>query len=187
MRRRTAALVAFAAAPAGVGLALVAPALTVWLYGQAYAPTAAPLAVLSLGVVPLFLNALYTHALIAAERASWLPRLTVVRVLLAALLAALLVPVAGASGAAAGFVLSQLVLLLLGARAAARAGFAVAVARPIVLALLATVPMALAVLPLPQPASPGGGGRSGGLRLDPGRGRRRPAAFASRPGLLLRA
>lgn len=148
VRRRTVSLVAFAAAPAALGLVLVAPALTAWLYGHSYGPTEAPLAVLGLGVVPLFLNALFTHALIAAERASWLPRLTVVRVLLAALLAALLVPVAGASGAAAGFVLSELVLLLLGARAASRAGFAVAVARPSLLALLATVPMVLAVLPL---------------------------------------
>lgn len=148
VRRRTVSLVALAAAPAAVGLVLVAPALTAWLYDHRYGPTAAPLAVLGLGVVPLFLNALFTHALIAAERASWLPRLTVVRVVLAALLAAVLVPVAGASGAAAGFVLSELVLLVLGARAAERAGFAVAVSRPTLLALLATVPMALAVLPL---------------------------------------
>jgi O-antigen/teichoic acid export membrane protein len=148
VRRRTVSLVALAAAPAAVGLVLVAPALTDWLYDHRYGPTAVPLAVLGVGVVPLFLNALFTHALIAAERASWLPRLTVVRVVLAALLAAVLVPFAGASGAAAGFVLSELVLLLLGARAAERAGFPVAVSRPILLALLATVPMALAVLPL---------------------------------------
>jgi O-antigen/teichoic acid export membrane protein len=148
VRRRTVSIVAFAAAPAALGLVLVAPALTAWLYDNSYGPTAPPLAVLGFGVVPLFLNSLFTHALIAAERASWLPRLTVVRVILAAFLAALLVPVAGASGAAAGFVLSELVLVLLGARAATRAGFAVAVTRPTLLALLACVPMVLAVLPL---------------------------------------
>ena len=148
VRRRTVSLVAFAAAPAALGLVLVAPALTAWLYDNSYGPTALPLAVLGFGVVPLFLNSLFTHALIAAERASWLPRLTVVRVILAALLAALLVPVAGASGAAAGFVLSELVLVTLGARAAARTGFAVAATRPTLLALLACGPMVLAVLPL---------------------------------------
>jgi O-antigen/teichoic acid export membrane protein len=148
VRRRTAALVALAAAPASVGLVLVAPALTARLYGEGYTPTARPLAILALAVVPLFLNGLFTHALIAAERASWLPRLTVVRVLSAALLALLFVPKAGAAGAAMGFVASELLLLVLGARAARAAAFPVRVARPTLLALLAAVPMAAVVLPL---------------------------------------
>jgi O-antigen/teichoic acid export membrane protein len=148
VRRRTAATVALAAASAGVGLALVAPALTQTLYGAAYAPSAASLLVLALSLVPLFLNGVFTHALVAAERASWLPRLSVVRVALAAVLAALLVPAWGGRGAAFGFVLSELALLGLGARAARQASFPVAVARPTLLALLATVPMAAVVFPL---------------------------------------
>jgi O-antigen/teichoic acid export membrane protein len=160
VRRRAVSLVAFAAAPAAVGLVLVAPALTAWLYDRPYAPTAAPLAVLGLGVVPLFLNAVFTHALIAAEQARTLPRLTLVRVVLAALLAALLVPLAGGPGAAAGFCLSELILLALGAQAARRAGFAVAVSGPTVLALLVTLPMAIVVYPVREhlfPALAAGG------------------------------
>ena len=148
VRRRTASTVAFAAVPAAVGLVLVAPALTELLYKAGYAEAAAPMAVLALSVVPLFLNGLFTHALIAAERASLLPRLTVVRVALAAALAALLVPAAGAVGAALGFVLSEWVLVALGTRAATAARFPVGVARPVLLALGATLPMAVVVIPL---------------------------------------
>jgi O-antigen/teichoic acid export membrane protein len=148
VRRRTAATVALAAAPASAGLALVAPALTEALYGAGYAPSADCLLVLALSLLPLFLNGVFTHALIAAERASWLPRLTAVRVALAALFAALLAPAWGGKGAAFGFVLSELALLGLGGRAVLRAGFKVAVARPALLALLATVPMVAVVFPL---------------------------------------
>ena len=148
VRRRTATTVAFAAVPAAVGLALVAPALTRLLYKDGYAEAAAPLAVLALSVVPLFLNGLLTHALIAAERASLLPRLTVVRVVLAAALSALLVPAAGAVGAALGFVASELALVALGTRAATGARFPVGVARPVLVALAAALPMAAVVLPL---------------------------------------
>ena len=148
VRRRTASTVAFAAAPAAVGLALVASALVALLDKDEYAHAAAPLAVLALAVVPLFLNGLLTHALIAADRASLLPRLTVVRVVLAALLAALLVPAAGALGAALGFVLSELVLVVLGTRAARGARFPVRSIRPALVALGAALPMAAAVMPL---------------------------------------
>jgi polysaccharide transporter, PST family len=148
VRRRTAATVALAAAPAAVGLALVAPALTRLLYKEAYAPTAVPLAVLAFSVVPLFLNSLFTYSLIAAERAALLPRLTVLRVILAAALAALLVPGWGGAGAALGFVLSELVLLALGTRAASSVRFPVAVVRPALLALAGTLPMAVVVAPL---------------------------------------
>ena len=148
VRRRLAATIAFAAVPTATGLALVAPALTEVLYKDGYADAAAPLAVLALSVVPLFLNGLFTHALIAAERASLLPRLTVVRVGLAALLAALLVPTAGAVGAALGFVASEWVLVGLGRRAAKAARFPVEAGRPALLALGAALPMAIVVMPL---------------------------------------
>ncbi len=148
VRRRTAATVAFAAGPASLGLALVAPALTQTLYGAAYAPSAATLAVLAFGLVPLFLNGLYTHGLIAAEQARLLPRLTALRVALATVLAAVLVPVAGGPGAALGFALSEAALLVLGARAARHASFAIDSVRPTLLALLASLPMAALVWPL---------------------------------------
>ncbi|HVQ28003.1 MAG TPA: polysaccharide biosynthesis C-terminal domain-containing protein, partial [Vicinamibacteria bacterium] len=148
VRRRTAATVAFAAVPAAIGLALVAPTLPRFLLQEAYSDAALPLAVFALSVVPLFLNGLFTYALIAAERASLLPRLTAVRVVLAAILAAVLVPAAGAVGAALGFVLSELVLVALGSRAATQARFPVRVARPVLAALVAALPMAAAVAPL---------------------------------------
>lgn len=147
-RRRTASTVALAAAPACLGLALVAPALTEKLYGTAYAPSALTLSVLALSLVPLFLNGFLTHALIAAERARLLPRLTGLRVVLAGLFAALLVPAAGGPGAALGFASSELVLVALGARAARAAGFPVRIARPTLLALAASLPMAAAVWPV---------------------------------------
>ena len=160
VRRRTAATVALAAAPACLGLALVAPVVTERLYGAAYAPSALTLSVLALSLVPLFLNGLLAHALIAAEHASLLPRLTALRVVLAGVFAALLVPVAGGPGAALGFALSECVLVGLGVRAAREAGFPVALARPALLALAASLPMAAAVWPvrhdLPQALLVGG-------------------------------
>jgi O-antigen/teichoic acid export membrane protein len=148
VRRRTAATVAFAAVPATAGLVLVAPALVRDLLGEAYLAAGPILAVAGFGVLPLFLNGIYTHALIAAERASWLPRLTLLRVVLAALLAAALVPAAGGRGAALGFVVSEWVLVVLGARAVREAGFAVQVLRPVGLAALAALPMGVAVWPM---------------------------------------
>jgi O-antigen/teichoic acid export membrane protein len=71
-----------------------------------------------------------------------------VRVVLAAVLAAVLVPAAGAVGAALGFALSELVLVALGSRAATQARFPVRVARPVLAALVAALPMAAAVAPL---------------------------------------
>ena len=148
VRRRTAATVALAAVPAAIGLGLVAPALTQLLYKVEDAEISQPLAVLALAVVPLFLNGLLTHALIASDHASVLPRLTVVRVVLAALLAALLVPAVGGMGAALGFVLSELVLVSLGSRASTRARFSVGVARPVLAALFLALPMAAVVWPV---------------------------------------
>ena len=51
----------------------------------------------------------------------------------------------GATGAAVGFVVSEVILMVLGIRACAGARFAVPVAQPVALSLAATVPMALAV------------------------------------------
>jgi O-antigen/teichoic acid export membrane protein len=145
VRRRTAALLAFLAVPAAVGLFLVAPGLLVLLFGGEYAPAASPLRLLAPALVPFFLNGLLTSALIAAGRAHWLPRLTAVRVLVAGVLAFVLVPSLGARGAALGFLASELLLLALGTRAARAAGFPVATTGPVARAALASLPMATAV------------------------------------------
>jgi O-antigen/teichoic acid export membrane protein len=145
VRRRTAATLALLAAPAAAGLLIVAPALVPFLLGEAFAPAAAWLRILALALVPLFLNGLLSWALIAAERASLLPRLVATRITVALALAAILVPRYGATGAAAGFVVAETVLLVLGVRAAAAARFPVPILQPVAAALLVTVPMALAV------------------------------------------
>jgi len=144
VRRRTAATAALLAAPAAAGLVLVAPGL-VSLLGEGYAAAATPLRVLAPALLALFMNTVLLHALIAAGRARSVPALTASRVAAAAVLAFVLIPRLGAAGAAAGFLLSELLLLLLAARACARAGFQVPVARSLAAALAVTVPMAAVV------------------------------------------
>lgn len=153
VRRRTVSTVAFLGAPAAAGAALVAPGLLRVIFGADYAEAAESLRVLSLAVLPLFLNGILVSALIATGRGVWLPRLTAVRVGLAAALAFLLVPRFGGVGAAWGFVASEAALLALTSHACAAAGFHVDLAGPTVRALLASVPMAVLV-GLAAPAAP---------------------------------
>ena len=145
VRRRTAATLALFAAPAAVGLWIVAPSLVRFVFGPEFAPAAAWLRILAVALVPMFINGLVSWALIAGERASVLPRLLGVRIAVAFVLALILVPRFGATGAAAGFVTAEVILLVLGLRACTAARFPVPVAGPVAFGLLATVPMALAV------------------------------------------
>ena len=145
VRRRTAATMALVAAPAAVGLALVAGGVVDLLYGRAYVEATAPLRLLALALVPLFMNALLSWAVLARGCSSWLPRLTGARVLAALGLALALVPPLGAVGAAAGLVGAEWLLLALGWVACRVAEFEVRVARPVGWAIVASVPMALAV------------------------------------------
>ena len=144
VRRRTASTVALLAAPAAAGLVLVAPGV-VALLGEGYDAAAAPLRILAPALLALFMNTVLLHALIAAGRARRVPVLTVARVAAAAAFAVVLIPRLGAAGAAAGFLLAELLLLALSTRACAVAGFEVPVARPLLAALGVTVPMAAAV------------------------------------------
>ena len=145
VRRRTAVTIALFAAPAALGLARVAPALVPFVFGSEYARAALWVRILAVALVPMFMNGLLAWALIAAGRGSMPPRLLLARIVVAFALALALVPRYGATGAAVGFVLSEVLLLVLGARACATAGFAVPVAGPVALAGLASVPMAFAV------------------------------------------
>jgi O-antigen/teichoic acid export membrane protein len=145
VRRRTARTMALVAAPAAVGLALVAGGVARLLYGDAYAEAARPLGLLALAIVPLFMNALLSWALLARGRAAWLPRLTAFRVVVALALALALVPRMGSVGAAAGLAAAEWLLLVLGGLACRSARFGVEVARPVGWSLAACVPMALAV------------------------------------------
>ncbi len=146
VRRRTAASVGALAAPAAVGLALVAPTLLTALLGADYRPAAGLLQILSASLPAAFLNAVVAGSLIAAGRAAWLPRLTAGRVLFAFALAWTLVPRWGAIGAAVGLVASEWALLVAGWSACRRAAFPVSAGVPVAWGLVLCVPMALAVV-----------------------------------------
>jgi O-antigen/teichoic acid export membrane protein len=145
VRSRTALTVALLAAPAAVGVLLVAPGIVRLLFGDGYAGSVPPLRLLAIALVPLFMNALLSMALIAAGRAARLPRLTATRVVASFALALLLVPRFGVTGAALSLLLAESLLLLLAWGATVSSGFAVPIARPLVVALAATLPMASAV------------------------------------------
>jgi O-antigen/teichoic acid export membrane protein len=145
VRRRTGFTAALLAAPALIGLLLVAPEVIVLLGGPAFARGGAALRVMALSLLPLFLNAVLLHSLIAVGRPGLLPRLTLVRVTTATLLALVLVPRFGAMGGATGFLISEIVLLALAARACAAARFPVPVLKPILVGVLAATPMAALV------------------------------------------
>jgi O-antigen/teichoic acid export membrane protein len=145
VRRRTATTLGALAAPAAVGLALVAPALA-RAAGADFAAAALPLRLMAAALPALFLNALVAGALIAVGRAAWLPRLTAGRVVLAFALAFALVPRFGVTGAAAGLVFSEWALLGAGGLACRRAAFPVPAGGPITWGLVLCVPMALAVV-----------------------------------------
>jgi O-antigen/teichoic acid export membrane protein len=142
VRRRTGMTAALLAAPAVLGLLLVAPEVIVLLGGQAFSGGGPALRVMALSLLPLFLNAVLLHSLIAVGRPSLLPRLTLVRVTTATLLALVLVPRFGAVGGAAGFLVSEIVLLAFAARACASARFPVPVLKPILVGVAAALPMA---------------------------------------------
>jgi O-antigen/teichoic acid export membrane protein len=124
---------------------IVAPSLLAGVMGAEYALAAVWLRIMAVALMPMFLNGLLSWALIAADRAVMLPRLLAMRIAAALLLALILVPRLGATGAALGFVAAEGLLLALGLRACAAARFAVPVGRAVVVALAGTVPMALAV------------------------------------------
>ena len=115
------------------------------LLGGGYAAAVGPLRVLAPALLALFMNTILLHALVAAGRARRLPVLTAWRVAAAALFAVVLIPPLGATGAAAGFLAAELLLLVLAARACGAAGFEVPVARSLSAGLGVTLPMAAAV------------------------------------------
>jgi O-antigen/teichoic acid export membrane protein len=150
VRRRTAGTLALLAAPATVGLALVATPVARLLLGPGYpaggyTATAEPLALMAAALPAIFLNALQAAALVARGRAAWLPWLTAARVGAAFAFAFALVPRFGGMGAAAGLVAAEWLLLALAHVACRKASFTVPLARPLASALVACVPMALAV------------------------------------------
>lgn len=145
VRERTALTCALLAAPAATGILLLAPGVLALVFKPEYGVAATPLRVLALALLPLFMNSLLLHALIAVGRASLLPRLMGLRVGVATVAALVLAPAYGPLGATIGFGLSELVLLAVGSASCRRAAFPVPVLRPLALAILASLPMAAAV------------------------------------------
>ena len=143
-RRRTALTVAILGIPAAAGLFLTAPGL-IRLLGASFDAGAPALRYLGLAVVPLFFNTFLLQCLIAAGHASWVPRLTALRVGVASVLAALLLPRFGAVGAALGFLASESILCVLNTVACKRSGFGVSLAKPLAVGAALTAPMAVAV------------------------------------------
>jgi O-antigen/teichoic acid export membrane protein len=151
VRRRTATTLAALAAPGAMGLALVPEVLQVG-FGSAYAAAAPTLRVFALGVPVVFMNALLLHSLIAVGRPGRVARLTAIRTAVAALAAVVLVPRAGAVGAALGFVLAETLLLVMAARSCAAERFPVPLLRPLGLGLALSAPMAVALIAVHAPA-----------------------------------
>jgi O-antigen/teichoic acid export membrane protein len=107
-------------APLAVGLAVTAPPLVRLLYGPAYDPAASVLVVFALGSLVAFAAGASPAVLHATKRQDRLLRQGLLAAAVDLLLALILIPVAGALGAALASVLAQALGSLLAIRAAAR-------------------------------------------------------------------
>jgi O-antigen/teichoic acid export membrane protein len=145
VRRRTVLTAALLGVPAALGLGFVAREVLV-VVDAPYAAGAPLLRILAVAVVPLFMSGVLSYVLVAAGAGHVLPRLTAWRLAVAALCAAILIPTLGPVGAACGFVVSEIVLLLLVRRACVRADVRTPLSQPLGLGLAFSLPMAVAVL-----------------------------------------
>jgi O-antigen/teichoic acid export membrane protein len=98
------------AVPAAAALGLLAPVLIDLLFGNGFSPAATPLRILALAVVPIYLNALTTHLLVASGRGRALVGLVSLRLVVGLLLDLALIPALGARGAAVAVVGAELSL-----------------------------------------------------------------------------
>lgn len=145
VRQRSSWLVALLAGAACLGL-MVTAADVVAVVGRGQYEAAGPvMRLLALSVVPLFANVLLSHALVAARRPERLPRLTALRVSLSFGLALVLTPRFGPMGAAAGFLASECVVLLVAIRACRAARFPTPVLVPFGAGIALAIPMAFTV------------------------------------------
>ena len=96
----------------GCIFALVGEPLVTILFGPDFRLAAAPLAILGLGLVPVFANALTTHLLVASGRTRRLVLALGARLVVGVSLDLVLVPPLGAAGAAIAVTLAEWVLLV---------------------------------------------------------------------------
>lgn len=146
--QRTFGLIVWIGVPAAIGLALCAPDVLAVL-GPGFVEGAKALQILSLALFLCFANAALFHILIAAGDTAVIPRLTGMRVTVAAVVGLVLIPSLGLQGAALSFTTAEAVLFLALVRKA-REHAPIEVARPVGFAVLACAPMAglLALWPL---------------------------------------
>jgi O-antigen/teichoic acid export membrane protein len=131
-------------APLAVGLAVTGPSLIRLLYGPAYDPAAAVLVVFALGSLVAFAAGASPAVLHATKRQDRLLRQGLLAAAVDLLLALLLVPVAGALGAALASVVAQALGSLLAIRAAVRLAGAVVPAAALVRITVAAFAMGIA-------------------------------------------
>ncbi len=146
-------LVVWMGVPSAIGLALCAPGVLLVL-GPDFVEGAPALRILSASLFLCFGNAALFHVLIASGNTSIIPRLTFMRVGIAALLGMLLVPGFGLSGAAVSFTAAEFCLFAALVREAG-GQVELMVLRPLGWALLACVPMAVVLSLWPMSLSAG--------------------------------
>jgi len=145
-------LVVWLGVPCAVGLALCAPGVLAIL-GPGFVDGAQALRVLAVAMFLCFGNAALFNILIAAGQTAIVPRLTAMRVSVAAGLGLLLVPFLGLSGAALSFTGAELLLFVSLVRHT-RGHACIEVARPLIPAIGACIPMALFLIAWPLPLGP---------------------------------
>lgn len=147
--QRTMDLLAWGGFAAAVGLGMRAPEVLAIL-GPDFVDAAPILRIFAATLALCVVNTGLYYALIATQSAGLAPLLTVVRVIAGFLLALLLIPRFSARGAALGYLIAEVVLLVSTARVVTR-HVALALPRTIVRAGLGTLPMALALWVGPRP------------------------------------
>ena len=137
------------ALPASLGLFLLADGIVRLIFGAGYEGSVVPLRVLAWALVPIYMNALTTHLLVAARRGATLVSLMLLRLMVGLAVDLALIPSLGPYGAAVAVVTAEAALsvgsLFATRREFSRKGLAQAGLAP----LFSAAAMALAVISIP--------------------------------------
>jgi O-antigen/teichoic acid export membrane protein len=113
LRRKTIGVLSLAGLLIAVGGVLLGPWLIQFLYGTQYAGSTLPLQLLSIAVLPIFINYTLTHFLVARRQQRLNLIFNAVIFAVNLILCSALIPRLGPSGAALSVILSELTLLIL--------------------------------------------------------------------------
>jgi len=136
------------------GIVVVANNLVTMLYGQEFAPTGLVLGIMALGLPFTFLNILFANTLIAADRPHTWSKVMIVSTGVMFLLAVTLVPWSeralgeGAVGGALGFLLTEMMMTIIGVFLLPRGLLAWSNVRALALTAIASIVMAVVCWPL---------------------------------------